>query len=87
MSEGHPELFFGLVGAIGTDLELIEQSLNNALSSVGYTTVGIRLSDLMRELNPAWSELPPRSDTPTMTVLWMVATSSAWKWGLTLWQL
>ncbi len=62
MSERHPELFFGLVGAIGTDLELIRQSLQDALSSVGYTSVEIKLSDLMRELNPSWYSFPDRSD-------------------------
>jgi deoxycytidylate deaminase len=63
MSEKFPELFFGLVGAIGTDLELIQQSLQKSLMSVGYVAVEVRLSDLMRELNSDWYAFPARSDT------------------------
>ena len=58
MNEKYPELIFGLVGAIGTDLSQVEDALRNALASVGYIAVPIKLSDLMRELNPPWSEFP-----------------------------
>jgi deoxycytidylate deaminase len=62
MSETHPELFFGLVGAIGTDLELVQQSLQESLASVGYVAVEVKLSDLMRELNSEWYVFPNRTD-------------------------
>jgi deoxycytidylate deaminase len=57
-----PELVFGLVGAIGADLRQVEEALGDSLSSVGYLTVKIKLSDLMRELNAPWSEFPQRTD-------------------------
>jgi deoxycytidylate deaminase len=55
-----PELIFGMVGAIGTDLAQVEDALKNALASVGYIAVPIKLSDLMRELKAPWSEFPER---------------------------
>ncbi len=61
MNEEYPELFFGLVGAIGTDLTQVVELLKNALASVGYIGVPIRLSDLMRELRPPWSDFPERN--------------------------
>src|SRR5882672_3041990 len=42
-----PELVFGLVGALGVDLDLVEKLLNDELKAVGYTAVGIRLSKLL----------------------------------------
>src|ERR1700690_2534539 len=62
MNELYPELIFGLVGAIGTELGQVEDALKNALASVGYIAVPIKLSDLMRELNPPWSTFPGRED-------------------------
>jgi len=62
MNGTHPELVFGLVGAIGTDLAQVEDALKNSLTSVGYIPVPIKLSDLMRELNPPWSSFPERGD-------------------------
>jgi hypothetical protein len=56
------ELIFGLVGAIGTELGQVEDALKNALASVGYIAVPIKLSDLMRELNSPWSTFPGRED-------------------------
>jgi len=64
MSKKYPELVFGLVGAIGTDLEWIQQSLSEQLRTVNYTPVDIRLSDLMRELcdsKPGWFDFPPKA--------------------------
>jgi len=55
-----PELIFGMVGAIGTELSQVEEALKNALASVGYVGVPIKLSDLMRELKTPWSEFPDR---------------------------
>src|ERR1035438_3176423 len=62
MNGTHPELIFGLVGAIGTDLAQVEDALKNSLTSVGYIAVPFKLSDLMRELNPPWSSFPERGD-------------------------
>lgn len=45
-----PELVFGLVGALGTDLAPIEQDLRSALRSVGYKSEVIRLSALFADL-------------------------------------
>lgn len=60
MNEPSPELYFGLVGAIGTDLAKVEHALKGALASVGYIAVPIKLSDLMRELNSPWSDFPEK---------------------------
>jgi deoxycytidylate deaminase len=60
VNEVFPELIFGMVGAIGTDLAQVEDALKNALASVGYIAVSIKLSDLMRELRAPWSEFPER---------------------------
>ena len=40
-----PELFFGLVGATGTELEKVMSALESSLSCVGYVTKPITLSD------------------------------------------
>jgi len=63
VDDSYPELVFGLVGAIGTDLGQVEDAMKNSLASVGYTVVPIKLSDLMRELNPPWSSFPSREDS------------------------
>ena len=44
-----PELVFGLVGALGADLELVEKLLKDELEAVGYTTNTIKLSTLLHE--------------------------------------
>ena len=44
-----PELFFGLVGAVGTDLRAIQNILSRELSAVGYLPHDIRLSSLLKE--------------------------------------
>jgi cytidine deaminase len=53
-----PELFFGLVGPLGTDLQAILEMLTNALRAVNYKAYELRLSKAMRDI-PArpWSEL------------------------------
>ncbi|MDP9049324.1 MAG: hypothetical protein M3O31_01165, partial [Acidobacteriota bacterium] len=66
MNENCPELVFGLVGAIGTNLEHVQNCLSDQLESVGYETVNVKLSDLMRELcelNPKWYLFPAKTDT------------------------
>lgn len=45
-----PELVFGLVGALGSDLDLIERCLRDALEKVSYTTQAIRISTLLDAL-------------------------------------
>lgn len=45
-----PELFIGLVGAVGTDLHLLRDKLEQALQAVGYRVHTIRLSSLLREI-------------------------------------
>jgi len=45
-----PELVFGLVGALGTDLDPIETELRSALRTVGYDSSVTRLSSLISEL-------------------------------------
>ena len=42
-----PEIFFGLVGAVGTDLRSVGHQLKDELHRVGYSADIIRLSDLM----------------------------------------
>ncbi len=49
MNEG-PELVIGLVGAIGTDLAFVSESLQRHLSGVGYSSSEIRVSHLLHEI-------------------------------------
>jgi len=57
-SAKRPELVFGLVGPLGTDLTFVAQTLTDALSRVNYTSELLRLSRLMREIRtPPWAEL------------------------------
>lgn len=49
MPEG-PELFIGLVGAVGSDLESLSESLGSSLSSVDYGYETIRLSGLLEQI-------------------------------------
>ena len=51
-----PELFIGLVGAIGTDLGSVCSALEASLSNVSYASHSIRLSNLLNDL-PRWSPL------------------------------
>lgn len=62
MNDDYPELIFGLVGAIGTNLELVADSLTECLEATGYSVETIKLSLLMRDLNAPWSDIPPRDD-------------------------
>lgn len=49
MKEG-PELIFGLVGAVGTDLEAVSNTLKDKLKKVDYTPEIIRLSLILKEI-------------------------------------
>lgn len=52
-----PELFFGIVGPIGTDLETLCDLLSESLRTVDYECATIRLISLVREFAP-WKDLP-----------------------------
>ncbi len=56
-----PELVFGLIGSIGTNLEIVQENLEESLKSVGYKILRIKLSDLMRDLSKPWGAIPDRS--------------------------
>lgn len=60
MSEPGAELFIGLVGAVGADLDLVTDSLREALARVNYRTHVVRLSALVHQFDK-WKSLP---DTP-----------------------
>ena len=45
-----PELFFGIVAAVGTDLEFVEKAIRAALVEAGYQRTTIRLSELLDEI-------------------------------------
>ena len=51
-----PELFIGLVGAVGTDLELVSSALQDSLSEVNYKFQTIQLSKLLHEIDE-WKNL------------------------------
>lgn len=54
-----PELVFGLVGAVGTDLDAVRDALETSLARFGYSSQRIRVSDLMREFEAgALEQLP-----------------------------
>lgn len=44
-----PELVFGLVGPIGTDMRLVASKLEEQLDAVGYSSVHVHVSDALRE--------------------------------------
>ncbi|MCC5777834.1 deoxycytidylate deaminase [Nitratireductor sp. B36] len=48
----NPELFIGLVGPIGVDLDAITNYLDAALHRVGYKTKLVHITDLMKEFFP-----------------------------------
>jgi len=52
-----PEIFVGLVGAVGTDLSVICSSLSKELKSVGYKPEIIRLSDVLIEFGQICDKL------------------------------
>lgn len=57
-SASTPELIFGLVGPLGTDLSGVAQELRDTLMQVGYDSEVYRLSRLMRDLSGSpWKDL------------------------------
>jgi cytidine deaminase len=60
MTGDGPELFFGLVGAVGTDLGVVTEALQDSLTAVGYNAEPvIHLVRLLCELSP-YRALPSR---------------------------
>jgi len=59
LSVEKPELFFGLVGAAGTDLEKVVLVLTRVLSVADYNAEPIRLSELIRAVGK-YKNLPTR---------------------------
>jgi deoxycytidylate deaminase len=55
--EASRELFFGLVGAVGTDQATVDDQLREILSSFNYETHSIRLADLLEDWAPYKKEL------------------------------
>lgn len=55
------ELFIGLVGAVGTELDRLAALLGQSLASMGYSASNIRLSSLLRAL-PRNAGLPTEKD-------------------------
>src|SRR5881398_3371742 len=51
-----PELVIGLVGAVGTDLNLVTTALQQALTSVGYRSEPVHLSRLLQRID-GWRDL------------------------------
>src|SRR5437667_10505149 len=46
-----PELFIGLVGAVGSDMDRVSETLSRALREVGYTYDPVlRLSELLHDI-------------------------------------
>lgn len=62
-SESGPELFFGLIGAVGSDLKTTSNQLQEELRAVGYIPVEVRLSHLMSELK-GYGHLKRHNDRP-----------------------
>lgn len=54
-----PELFIALVGAVGTNLQVVQDRIGQELAGVGYETVPIRLSEAMveHEVSPGLGKL------------------------------
>lgn len=52
-----PELVFGLVSALGTDLNEVQKLLTKELLEVGYSVHPIHLSKLIRSVEK-WDKLP-----------------------------
>lgn len=48
------ELFIGLVGAIGTDLDAVTRALTRAFEAVNYSAREIRLIELVEDLDQRW---------------------------------
>src|SRR5688572_17776634 len=56
------ELLVGLVGAIGTDLEVIERCVKESLAEVRYSSETVRLSELLRDIPTLGPFIPSPED-------------------------
>jgi hypothetical protein len=63
----YPELFFGIAGPIGVDIDEITTSLDNALKSVEYTSFHIKLTVAMRDYPAEGIAEPPENDFYSQT--------------------
>jgi deoxycytidylate deaminase len=61
-----PELFFGIAGAVGTDLDAVCDALATALAQVRYETEVIRLSGLLDWVEWSTVKDPPKIDDTTI---------------------
>lgn len=52
-----PELFFALVGALGSDLDIVASTLESELSDVKYRVSHLRVSDILHQIT-RWKNLP-----------------------------
>ena len=50
VSQPGPEIVFGLVGSVGTELDFVAQCLSTAVADLNYQPLTIRLSELMHEV-------------------------------------
>jgi len=58
-SNGGPEIVCGLVGAVGTDLDIVTRCIEEALLDVSYKCLPIQLSRLMHDIQmDPWKSLP-----------------------------
>ena len=72
-----PELVFGLVGPLGTDLSAVAQSLKDALAQVRYDSEIHRLSHLLRDLaGEPWNPLQDGSRDATIEAHMTAGTAS-----------
>lgn len=57
-ASGGPEMVIGLVGAIGTPLDMVCHGIRSALAIVGYSCETIKLSSLLDDLKPGLPQSP-----------------------------
>lgn len=57
------EIVIGLVGALGTPLDVLQRAVDDALATVGYTTTPLRVSELIEEACDEYGIAVPSSDT------------------------
>jgi deoxycytidylate deaminase len=55
------ELFFGLVGAVGTNLRSVQEALEESLSTHQFQSLDIGISDLLRDVK-SWKHVPSDLD-------------------------
>lgn len=60
-----PELFFGLIGAAGTDVKKSQDNLEKKLRAIGYTPISFRLSTLLADYYKFLFPDDPRNARPS----------------------